>query len=163
MFVDRLLDCPSVMCLLSSVPLIRLCRWIHWLLTLPSALVQLSTELTSQANQLAAHQQQLTRLTTLLEELVKAMQQLLTSPPMVNPVAPNPPSSLQTSDTSMATVSPRLAFPDKFDGDPSQGETHCKGFLLQYKLFVNQQPLLSANHPVVLGLLWLRHHNPHIF
>lgn len=36
---------------------------------------------------------------------------------------------------------PRLAFPDKFTGNP----TKCKGFLLQCKLFVAQQPHMFAD------------------
>ncbi len=43
--------------------------------------------------------------------------------------------SLPAQSTS---VNPRLAFPDKYDGNP----THCRGFLLQCTLFVNQQPAL---------------------
>ncbi len=35
-------------------------------------------------------------------------------------------------------ISPRLAFPEKFDGEPAR----CKGFLLQCSLFTNQQPSL---------------------
>ncbi len=48
------------------------------------------------------------------------------------PVPANPPT-MQTP-----SVSPRLAFPERFDGD----STKCKGFLLQCSLFVNQQPSL---------------------
>ncbi len=102
----------------------------------PAALMQLTTELTAQASQLALHQHQLQRLTTLTEELVTALQglritqpQAATNPP---PVPANPPA-MQTPP-----VSPRLAFPEKFDSD----STKCKGFLLQYSLFVNQQPSL---------------------
>ncbi len=49
------------------------------------------------------------------------------------PPAPANPPALPTPP-----VSPRLAFPEKFDGNP----TKCKGFLLQCSLFVNQQPSL---------------------
>ncbi|KAL0199704.1 hypothetical protein M9458_002891, partial [Cirrhinus mrigala] len=55
-----------------------------------------------------------------------------TTPP-VSPPASNPPAA-----AAAVTASPRLAFPEKFDGTPSM----CKGFLLQCTLFVNQQPNL---------------------
>ncbi len=47
----------------------------------PAALTQLTFELSAQANQLAIHQHQLTRLTTLTEELVRTLQGLSLSPP----------------------------------------------------------------------------------
>lgn len=40
--------------------------------------------------------------------------------------------------TTTTTTSPRLAFPEKFDGSPVK----CKGFLLQCPLFIRQQPAL---------------------
>ncbi len=102
----------------------------------PAALMQLTTELTAQASQLASHQHQLQRLTTLTEELVTALQGLRITQPQAAanppPVSANPPA-MQTPP-----VSPRLAFPEKFDGD----STKCKGFLLQCSLFINQQPSL---------------------
>lgn len=64
------------------------------------------------------------------EELVEALR---------HPPAASPPIS--TSSSSTNTVSPRLAFPEKFDGSP----TKCKGFLLQCSLFVNQQPMLYSS------------------
>ncbi len=102
----------------------------------PAALKQLTTELTAQASQLALHQHQLQRLTTLTEELVTALQGVRISQPLDaanRPPAPANPPALPTPP-----VSPRLAFPEKFDGNP----TKCKGFLLQCSLFVNQQPSL---------------------
>ncbi len=56
------------------------------------------------------------------------------------PVAQTPSSSIPPPDPtpSTSTTSPRLAFPDKFDGSPSK----CKGFLLQCSMFVSQQPRL---------------------
>ncbi|KAI2647117.1 Transposon Tf2-6 polyprotein [Labeo rohita] len=100
----------------------------------PAAIAQLSSVLSAQANQLALHQQQLERLTSLTGELVKALQTLTPTPPASavtpSPVSPPPPQP--------ATVSFRLVFPDKFDGSPSK----CKGFLLQCSIFVNQQPAL---------------------
>ncbi|KAI2650571.1 Transposon Tf2-9 polyprotein [Labeo rohita] len=67
-------------------------------------------------------------------QLVKALQTLTPTPPAtaVTPSPVSPPTQ------QPATVSPRLAFPDKFDGSPSK----CKGFLLQCSIFVNQQPTL---------------------
>ncbi len=102
----------------------------------PAALMQLTTELTAQASQLALHQHQLQRLTTLTEKLVTALQGLRITQPQAAanpPPAPANPPAMQTPP-----VSPRLAFPDIFDGD----STKCKGFLLQCSLFVNQQPSL---------------------
>ncbi len=102
----------------------------------PAALMQLSTELTAQASQLAMHQHQLNRLTTLTEELVKALQGLSMSSPEAASLQPPNRSSSPPSHTP--PISPRLAFPEKFDGKP----TRCKGFLLQCSLFVSQQPSL---------------------
>lgn len=79
----------------------------------PAAIHQLSTELTAQASVLAAHQQQLHRLTSLTEELVKTLQTL----------------PLPSAGTSVPPLNP---------GSPAR----CKGFLLQCSLFVNQQPML---------------------
>ncbi|KAL0148450.1 hypothetical protein M9458_056260 [Cirrhinus mrigala] len=100
----------------------------------PAAIAQLSSVLSAQANQLALHQQQLERLTSLTGELVKALQTLTPTPP-ATAVTPSP---VSPPTPQPATVSPRLAFPDKFDGSPSK----CKGFLLQCSIFVNQQPAL---------------------
>ncbi len=102
----------------------------------PAALMQLSTELTAQASQLAMHQHQLNRLTTLTEELVKALQGLSMSSPEAASLQPPNRSSSPPSQTP--PISPRLAFPEQFDGEP----TRCKGFLLQCSLFVSQQPSL---------------------
>ncbi len=98
----------------------------------PAALRQLSTELTAQASQLAVHQQQLQRLTALTEQLVTALQGVHVTQPQAA-ASPPPAPAMQAPP-----VSPRLAFPEKFDGDP----TRCRGFLLQCSLFVNQQPAL---------------------
>ncbi|KAL0160140.1 hypothetical protein M9458_043865, partial [Cirrhinus mrigala] len=82
---------------------------------------------------LTLHQQQLDRLTNLTEQLVRALQGLqATAPPAMPPVTTPPPGA------QAVTASPRLAFPEKFDGTASK----CKGFLLQCTLFVNQQPHL---------------------
>ncbi|KAL0179640.1 hypothetical protein M9458_025082, partial [Cirrhinus mrigala] len=94
---------------------------------------QLTTELTAQASTLLMHQQQLDRLTDLTGQPVRALQGLqLTAPPAIPPATP-PPVGAQP-----VTSSPRLAFPEKFDGT----STKCKGFLLQCSLFVTQQPHL---------------------
>ncbi|KAI2653667.1 Transposon Tf2-9 polyprotein [Labeo rohita] len=106
----------------------------------PAAMAQLSFELSAQATQLAAHHLQLTRLTTLTKELVKTLQSLQIPPAAPAPMAataPAPPA-ISSAARASATISPRLAFPEKFDGDPAK----CKGFLLQCSLFVNQQPAL---------------------
>ncbi|KAL0164214.1 hypothetical protein M9458_039967, partial [Cirrhinus mrigala] len=89
------------------------------------------------AAMLTRHQQQLDRLTTLTEQLVQAVQglQIASTPAAAAPPPPAPTPAVQT-----VTASPRLAFPEKFDGTASK----CKGFLLQCTLFVNQQPNLYA-------------------
>uniref|UniRef100_A0A9J8A398 CCHC-type domain-containing protein n=1 Tax=Cyprinus carpio carpio TaxID=630221 RepID=A0A9J8A398_CYPCA len=53
-------------------------------------------------------------------------------------MAAQPPAPSNPSPSMTSPVSPRLAFPERFDGTP----TKCRGFLLQCSLFVNQQPLL---------------------
>lgn len=98
--------------------------------------MQLTTELSAQANQLAIHQHQLNQLTSLTEELVKMLQSLRVTAPVPIPAPVATPVNAMPSQNS--TVSPRLAFPENFDGDLSK----CKGFLLQCSLFVNQQPML---------------------
>ncbi len=110
----------------------------------PAVVMQLSTELSAQANQLAIHQHQLTRLTSLTEELVNALQNLrlaATQPELASAQVAAPVHAMPSQSPA---VSPRLAFPDKFHGDPSK----CQGFLLQCSLFNNQQPML---YPTDLG------------
>ncbi|KAL0159211.1 hypothetical protein M9458_042936, partial [Cirrhinus mrigala] len=103
----------------------------------PATATQLATEMSAQATRLSQHQEQLDRLTLLTEQLVRAVQGLQVA---ASPVATPPPSPAQPPAVQPAVASPRLAFPDKFDGTP----TKCKGFLLQCTLFVNQQPNLYA-------------------
>ncbi len=102
----------------------------------PAAFYHFTTEVSAQASILATHQQQLNRLTLLTEEMIKALRDLRQQ----TPATQTPPSSSppQAPTPSTSTISPRLAFPDKFDGSP----TKCKGFLLQCSMFVNQQPML---------------------
>ncbi len=100
----------------------------------PAVFYHFTTEVSAQASALASHQQQLGWLTSLTEELVKTLQALQLSPPAMNPPMLNPPPP------ASVTASPRLAFPEKFDGSPSR----CKGFLLQCSMFVNQQPTLYS-------------------
>ncbi|KAG1926787.1 retrotransposable element [Pimephales promelas] len=115
----------------------------------PAAVLQLTTELTTQASRLNLHHQQLSHLTTLTEQLVQGMQELRTaigvtpSTPAPPPLPRNPPENVST------TVNPRLAFPDKFDGTPSK----CKGFLLQCTIFVDQQPALYSSHGSRIALV----------
>ncbi|KAL0176817.1 hypothetical protein M9458_029147, partial [Cirrhinus mrigala] len=72
-----------------------------------AAVYRLTTEVSAQANILAAHQQQLARLTTLTEEMVKTLHSLhLPSP--------------QTALLTPPVASPRLAYPEKFDGTPAK-------------------------------------------
>ncbi|KAL0168962.1 hypothetical protein M9458_037184, partial [Cirrhinus mrigala] len=98
----------------------------------PSVL-QIASELSAQASTLAMHRQQLDRLTDLTGQLVSALQGLQLTPPPAAPPATAPPLGVP-----QAAASPRLAFPEKFDGTAAK----CKGFLLQCSLFVNQQPHL---------------------
>ncbi|KAI2661335.1 Transposon Tf2-6 polyprotein [Labeo rohita] len=99
----------------------------------PPTVLEITSELSAQASTLAVHQQQLDRLTDLTGQLVRALQGLqLTSPPAA------PPATVPTPAVTPATASPRLAFPEKFDGTAAK----CKGFLLQCSLFVSQQPHL---------------------
>ncbi len=100
----------------------------------PAALYQRTTKVSAQASMLAAHHQQLQRLTSLTEEMVKTLQALRVTMPEPN-IPPSIPSRTIPS-LSHSSTSPRLAFPEKFDGSPER----CKGFLLQCSMFVNQQP-----------------------
>ncbi|KAL0151773.1 hypothetical protein M9458_052924 [Cirrhinus mrigala] len=99
----------------------------------PATVDQITSELSAQASVLTSHQQQLDRLTSLTEQLVRALQGLQVAPPPAAPPVTTPPPGAQA-----VTASPRLAFPEKFDGMSAK----CKGFLLQCTLFVNQQPHL---------------------
>ncbi len=102
----------------------------------PAVFFHFTTEVSAQATILVTHQQQLTRLTLLTEEMITAVRELRQQTPMAQTPASNISSPDPTPSTSI--TSPRLAFPDKFDGSPSK----CKGFLLQCSMFVSQQPRL---------------------
>lgn len=99
---------------------------------------RLTSEVSSQASMLAAHQQQLVKLTSLTEELVRSMQALTTQATAAAPSAASPGHPAQTVSTS--SNNPRLSLPDKYDGSPAR----CKGFLLQCSLFINQQSNLYS-------------------
>ncbi|KAL0183816.1 hypothetical protein M9458_019512, partial [Cirrhinus mrigala] len=99
----------------------------------PAAVYRLTTEISAQANVLASHQQQLAHLTPLTEEMVKTLRSLRL-PTAQSPTA----AAAQPTSPAPSVASPRLAYPDKFDGSPAK----CKGFLLQCSLFVTQQPAL---------------------
>ncbi len=85
---------------------------------------------------LATHQQQFNWLTSLTKEMVRALQGLRLQAPKAQAPPPSPPS--QAPAPSSFTASPRLVFPEKFDGSP----TKCNDFLLQCSMFVKQQPML---------------------
>ncbi|KAL0200303.1 hypothetical protein M9458_003490, partial [Cirrhinus mrigala] len=102
----------------------------------PAAVYRLTTEVSAQANVLAAHQQQLAHLTTLTEEMVKTLHSLQSTAVGTAQTTTTP--TPQTASAHPPVASPRLAYPDKFDGNPAR----CKGFLLQCSLFVSQQPAL---------------------
>lgn len=90
----------------------------------PAAVHRLSTELSSQASVLAVHQQQLTRLTS-VEELVKTLQSMRMTHAEARPPLTTLPAAV--APIQNATSSPRLVFPEKYDGSPAR----CTGFLLQ--------------------------------
>ncbi len=102
----------------------------------PAVFFHFTTEVSAQASILVTHQQQLTRLTLLTEEMITALRDLRQQTPLAQTPSSSTPPPAPTPSTS--TTSPRLAFPDKFDGSP----TKCKGFLLQCSMFVSQQPML---------------------
>ncbi|KAI2646033.1 hypothetical protein H4Q32_026122 [Labeo rohita] len=68
---------------------------------------------------LAVHGQQLDRLTDLMRQLVRALQGLQLTPPPAAPPATPPPPAIQP-----ATASPRLSFPEKFDGTATNQQPH---------------------------------------
>jgi len=100
----------------------------------PAAMHHLASELTTQANILASHQQQLVKLTTLTEQLVKSVQ--LLTPPAGAAAIPSAESDPSPPVVGNSSNNPRLSLPEKYDGCPSK----CKGFLLQCSIFINQQP-----------------------
>ncbi|KAL0180477.1 hypothetical protein M9458_022883 [Cirrhinus mrigala] len=102
----------------------------------PAAVYRLTTEVSAQANVLASHQQQLAHLTALTEETVKTLRSLQLPSAETVPLPVTTPT--QPASPATPVASPRLAYPDKFDGSPAK----CKGFLLQCSLFVTQQPAL---------------------
>ncbi len=98
---------------------------------------QLTSEVSAQASMLAAHHQQLQKLTSLTEELVRTLQTLHVANPPTNAM-PSVPSPLPITPTLPPTSQgPRLSLPDKYDGSPER----CKGFLMQCYLYIHQQPL----------------------
>ncbi len=103
----------------------------------PAVLTQLTSEVSAQASMLAAHHQQLQKLTSLTEELVRTLQTLhVTNPPTnATPPVPSPPPITPTMPPT--SQRPRLSLPDKYDGSPER----CKGFLMQCYLYIHQQPL----------------------
>ncbi len=116
----------------------------------PAAVSQLTTEVSAQASMLAAHHQQLQRLTSFTEELSKTLQVLCN---IAAPPTPTPPQVALSQSASQSMTSPRLSFPEKYDGPPNK----CKGFLLQCTIFMDQQPHLypinDSRVPFVCSLL----------
>ncbi|KAK2867740.1 hypothetical protein Q8A67_025857 [Cirrhinus molitorella] len=93
---------------------------------------------------LVTHQQQLTHLTSLTGEIYKSLQALQAQASATAIAAASPPIASTSAEAAPPppvlhpSASPRLAFPEKFDGTPGK----CKGFLLQCSLFIEQQPAL---------------------
>ncbi len=75
--------------------------------------------MSAQASALASHQQQLGRLTSLTEELVKTLQALQLSPSAMNPPMHNPPPP------APVTASPRLGFPKSLTDHPQGVRGSC--------------------------------------
>ncbi len=97
----------------------------------PAMFHQLSSEVSAQASVLATHQQQLQRLTSLTEELVRTLQAPHVTAPSMNPTPATTPTF------APAPQSIRLSLPDKYDGSPGK----CTGFLMQSYICITQQPL----------------------
>ncbi|XP_067307933.1 uncharacterized protein [Pseudorasbora parva] len=102
----------------------------------PADFSRFTQDLSAQASQLMMHHQELTRLTSMTEELVKAVQSLHPTPATAD--APLPRQEPPTAPVTRPTSSPRLAFLEQFDGTPAK----CKGFLMQCSIFLAQQPTL---------------------
>ncbi len=96
---------------------------------------QLSSEVSAQASVLATHQQQLQRLTSLTEELVKTLQAPHVTAPSMNPTPTPAPATTPTFAPAPQSI--RLSLPDKYDGSPGK----CTGFLMQCYICITQQPL----------------------
>ncbi len=95
----------------------------------PAVFYRFITEVSAQATILDTQQQQLNHLISLTEELVRCLRALHLPAPSMNASSQNPPPP--ASATASVTASPRLAFPEKFDGSP----TRCS-------MFIGQQPML---------------------
>jgi hypothetical protein len=104
----------------------------------PADFQHLSTVVKTRATMLASHRFQLTRLTSLLEELASSMQSCSpqSSSTAANqaqaPAAPVPPQP----SVSTASSYPSTELPEKFNGSP----VACEGFLQQCSLYMNHQP-----------------------
>ncbi len=101
----------------------------------PAMFHQLSSEVSAQASVLATHQQQLQRLTSLTEELVRTLQAPHVTAPSMNPTPTPAPATTPTFAPAPQSI--RLSLPDKYDGSPGK----CTGFLMQSYICISQQPL----------------------
>lgn len=102
----------------------------------PAAVSSLTEAYAAQAEQLAAHHHQLNLLTTLTEELVRAIHDMRASSSQSG--TSQAPTAVPPAPETLSHTSPRLALPEKFNGDPEK----CKGFILQCSLYLTQQPAL---------------------
>ncbi len=91
--------------------------------------MQLSTELSAQASQLPLHQHQLNRITTLTEELVKALQGLSVSSPET--ASHPPPARSNSPPAQVPSINPRLAFPrNSMENPPNAKASYCSAHFL---------------------------------
>ncbi|KAL0162424.1 hypothetical protein M9458_041820 [Cirrhinus mrigala] len=105
----------------------------------PAAVFQLAHELSRQGSLVATHQQQLEKLTSLTEELVRSVQALtlITTTQAQGPSTPAAPAGVAPAPpTPVPAINSRVALPEKYDGAPGK----CKGFLLQCTIYIHQQP-----------------------
>ncbi|KAL0166971.1 hypothetical protein M9458_038815, partial [Cirrhinus mrigala] len=89
----------------------------------PAAVFQLVHELSRQGSLVATHQQQLEKLTSLTEELVRSVQALtlVTTTQAQGPSTPAAPAGVAPAPpTPVPAINSRVALPEKYDGAPGK-------------------------------------------